>query len=55
MNREDNKEVSESSWFQFASLSKTVGSAFAMEYFKDNFPFDTPVNQVLEQIESPFR
>ncbi len=39
-----------------ASLSKTVASAFAIQLFQDrNIPLTTPVNEILETIQSPFR
>ena len=39
-----------------ASLSKTVGSCFAIEYFsKKNIPLDTSVNSLLEKTSSAFR
>ena len=43
-------------WFEMASLSKTVGSAFAMEYFKSkHIPLTTSVNSLFEKTNSSFR
>jgi len=43
-------------WVQVASLSKTVATAFAMEYLgKRGISFDTTVNQLLAQIGSNYR
>jgi allantoicase/malate synthase len=43
-------------WFEMASLSKTVGSAFAIEYFKNkNIPLTTSVDELLSQTASDFR
>jgi len=42
--------------FELASLSKTIGAAFAMEYFKrNNIPLTTPVNSLLAKANSDFR
>ena len=50
------KPVTAHTWFQMASLSKTVGTCFAIEYFAHkNIPLDTPVNVLLEKAESTFR
>ena len=50
------KEVSEKSWFEMASLSKTIASCFAIEYFiKKNIPLSTTVNSLLAQTSSSFR
>jgi allantoicase/malate synthase len=44
------------SWFELASLSKSVASAFAIEYFtKKGISLDTPVNQLLSQTPTDFR
>jgi malate synthase len=43
-------------YFQLASLSKTIASAFAMEYFrKRNIPIWTSVNSLLAKTASTFR
>ncbi len=43
-------------WFEMASLSKTIGSAFALEYFKKkNISLSTSVNDLLEKTKSTFR
>lgn len=42
--------------FEIASLSKTIGSAFAIEYFGErNISLNTPVNDLLEKTTSTFR
>jgi len=42
--------------FQIASLSKTIGSAFAMEYFRDKgIPLTASVNSMLSKTASSFR
>jgi len=42
--------------FEIASLSKTIGSAFCIEYFAArNIDLDTPANKLLEQSGSSFR
>ena len=42
--------------FEVASLSKTIGSAFAIEYFaKKNISLNTSVNSLLEKTSSKFR
>jgi hypothetical protein len=52
----ENKPVQKNTWFELASLSKTVASAFALEYFNENqIDINTSVNQILEQTESNFR
>jgi malate synthase len=49
-------DCSTSTWFELASLSKTVASAFALEYFKSkNISLNTPVNSLLEKSTSTFR
>jgi malate synthase len=43
-------------WFEMASLSKSVGSAFAIEYFtKRGIALSTPVDHLLAQTKSDFR
>lgn len=43
-------------WFEMASLSKTVGSAFAIEYFKaQGIPLSTSVDELLAKTSSAFR
>ncbi len=43
-------------WFEMASLSKTVASAFALEYFKKkSIPLSTPVDELLSKTSSSFR
>ena len=43
-------------WFQLASLSKPLATAFALEYFnKKNISIETPVNELLNQTKSQFR
>lgn len=50
------KAVHESTWFELASLSKTVGTCFAIEYFKkQNIPLTTSVNSLLAKTPSDFR
>jgi malate synthase len=46
----------DNTWFEMCSLSKSVGSAFAMEYFrKKNISLDTSVDELLAQTSSDFR
>lgn len=48
--------VTQKTWFEVASLSKTIGSAFAIEYFAGKkISLDTSVNSLLEKTKSPFR
>ncbi len=48
--------VTPETWFELASLSKSVASAFALEYFaKKKIPLSTPVNTLFEKTSSPFR
>jgi len=48
--------ASTQTWFEVASLSKTIGSSFAMEYFrKKDIPLTTPVNEVFAKSSSSFR
>lgn len=50
------RPVGTDTWFELASLSKTVGSAFAVEYFrKKKIPLTTPVNELLAKTASGFR
>ena len=43
-------------WFELASLSKTVASCFAIEYFKSRgISLDTSVNSLLAKTDSDFR
>ena len=45
-----------STWFELASLSKTIASCFAIEYFsKKQIPLETSVNSLLESSGSSFR
>jgi CubicO group peptidase (beta-lactamase class C family) len=45
--RAENAPVTEDTWFQIASCSKTVGTAFALEEFaRRGLSIDTPVNHV---------
>lgn len=49
-------EASAETWFEMASLSKSVASAFAIEYFsRKNIPLSTPVNTLLASTASPYR
>jgi allantoicase/malate synthase/CubicO group peptidase (beta-lactamase class C family)/2-oxo-4-hydroxy-4-carboxy--5-ureidoimidazoline (OHCU) decarboxylase len=48
--------ASHDTWFELASLSKPIATAFALEYFKKkNIPLTTPVNQLLAKTTSKFR
>jgi malate synthase len=48
--------ANKTTWFELASLSKTVASAFAIEYFaKKKISLDTKVNSLLEKSKSTFR
>ena len=48
--------VASQSMFQVASLSKTVASAFALEFFREKqIPIDAPVNTLLSKTKSSFR
>lgn len=43
-------------WFEVASLSKTIGSCFAIEYFrKKGLSLTTPVNSIFAKSNSKFR
>lgn len=49
-------EAKDHTWFEMASLSKSVGSAFAIEYFsRKGIALSTPVDQVLAKTKSDFR
>jgi malate synthase len=49
-------EASSKLWFEMASLSKTVGSAFALEYFKNKkIPLTTSVDELLAKTSTDFR
>jgi len=55
-NVEQKQPMTPDTWLQCASLSKTVGTAFALEYFSSkNIPFTTPVNSLLEKAGASFR
>ena len=44
----------ENSWFEMASLSKSVASAFAIEYFsKKKISLETPVSDLLPELKLP--
>ncbi len=48
--------VTNQTLFEIASLSKTIASCFALEYFKKaKIPIDTSVNSLLAQTKSSFR
>jgi malate synthase/CubicO group peptidase (beta-lactamase class C family) len=50
------KEVDDDTRFELASLSKTIGSAFALEYFRaKGIPVDSPVNALFARTKSAFR
>jgi len=50
------EKVTPETWFEFASLSKTVASSFSIDYFrKHNISIDTPVNELLKKLNSEFR
>ncbi len=49
-------KASNDTYFEVASLSKSVASAFAIEFLEQRgFSLETPVNQVLAQTSSTFR
>ncbi|HXH74971.1 MAG TPA: serine hydrolase [Bacteriovoracaceae bacterium] len=49
-------KASNQTWFEMASLSKTVGSAFAIEYFnRKGIELSTSVNELLAKTASSFR
>jgi allantoicase/malate synthase/CubicO group peptidase (beta-lactamase class C family) len=48
--------VTANTWFEMASLSKSVASCFALEYFrKEKISLKTSVNRLLSQTSSSFR
>ena len=50
------KLVNDKTWFELASLSKTIGACFAIEYFaKKNIDLNTSVNELLAITNSTFR
>jgi malate synthase len=50
------KEVDSNTYFQIASLSKSVATAFSIEYFKEkDIDLNTSVNQLLEKLGVEFR
>lgn len=50
------KPVEVNTWFEMASLSKSIGSCYAIEYFlKNNIALNTSVNSLLEKTKSTFR
>ncbi|MDO9183344.1 MAG: aldolase/citrate lyase family protein [Bacteriovorax sp.] len=50
------KSVNPKTWFEMASLSKTIASAFALEYFaKNKIALNTTVNSLFEKTNSKFR
>ncbi|MCX6131364.1 MAG: serine hydrolase [Proteobacteria bacterium] len=52
----DKRPVHNHTFFELASLSKTLASAFAIEYFnKKGIPLDTSVNRLLAKTSSNFR
>ncbi|GBG28752.1 Malate synthase, glyoxysomal [Hondaea fermentalgiana] len=52
----DKAVVEPQTMFEIASLSKTIGSAFAIEYFTARgISLDAPVNDLLAQTQSTFR
>src|SRR6185312_7314221 len=54
--RKGGEAVTPRTWFELASLSKTVASAFALEYFAtNNIRLDAKVNELLAQTSSPYR
>jgi allantoicase/malate synthase/CubicO group peptidase (beta-lactamase class C family) len=54
--KKSGKPLTESTAFELASLSKTIASAFAIEYFKNkNISLDTPVNSLFEKTKTHFR
>ena len=45
--------VTEDTWFEIASLSKSIGSCLAIEYFtKNNISLETPINKLLSETQS---
>lgn len=54
-NNKDNK-VTKNSFFQLASLSKSLGSAFALEYFNNkNISINSSVNSIFKEFTIPFQ
>ncbi|MGZ5279618.1 MAG: 2-oxo-4-hydroxy-4-carboxy-5-ureidoimidazoline decarboxylase, partial [Pseudobdellovibrionaceae bacterium] len=54
--RSQSDVVTPQTWYELASLSKTLASCFAIEYFrKAGISLDTPVNALLEKTSSQFR
>lgn len=51
-----NKKVNNDSWFEFASLSKPIGTLISLEYLKTkSYSQESYVNQILEKTKSSFR
>ena len=56
VHRRDDVPMYDSTWLQLASLSKTLGTAFAIEYFKkQGIGMDSGVNPLLKAAGSTFR
>jgi malate synthase len=54
--RTDTNAIHENTFFELASLSKTLGACFSIEYFlKKSIPLTTSVNSLFEKTESNFR
>ncbi|MEQ1878799.1 MAG: serine hydrolase, partial [Bdellovibrionia bacterium] len=54
--KDNHAKVTAKTFFELASLSKTLAAAFAIEYFrKKNIPLSTPVNSLFEKTSSKFR
>ena len=50
------EKMFDSTWLQIASLSKTLGTAFAIEYFTARgIPMDSPVNSLLRDAGATFQ
>ena len=50
------EKIKDTTWFEMASLSKTIGSCFAIEFFaKKNIPLNASVNLLLAKTKSTFR
>jgi len=55
-NKIDGENISDKTWFEFASLSKSVATAFSIEFLKKhNLSLNSKVNLVLEKYKSDFR
>ena len=55
-NTEENLEMDSSTWLQFASISKTVGAAYAIELFQElDISLDSSVNHILTKYGSSFK